>query len=266
MGARKATLATKPAASGSMLRRYWQDSRDPLTATLAVLPLFVFYQVGLLGAGGLQNGADFVTRHLMSLMGGMGGYLLLQAVVLIGFIAAAWVLRKQGRFHGKLLPWMMLESTLYALLFGSAVILLMRMVGLSALLGIGLSGLDVTSGVVAKAPEHDLIQKLVMSAGAGLYEELVFRVILMGGLFAALHKGLKQSKMVAAIVAVLASSIIFSAVHHLGSLGEPFTMSAFSYRVFAGILFAALFRWRGFAIAAYTHAFYDVYVMVFRHG
>jgi hypothetical protein len=82
----------------------------------------------------------------------------------------------------------------------------------------------------------------------------------MGGVFLLLHKVGGVGRFGAAFIAVVVSSLIFSAAHHIT---EPFTMSAFVFRFFAGCVFAALFQVRGFAIAAWTHALYDVWVMVF---
>jgi membrane protease YdiL (CAAX protease family) len=85
----------------------------------------------------------------------------------------------------------------------------------------------------------------------------------MGGLFFALHRIADQSRLLSAVVALVVSSVIFSAVHHVGNMAEPFTLGAFVFRFFAGGVFAFLFHLRGFAVAAWTHALYDVWVMVF---
>jgi len=37
----------------------------------------------------------------------------------------------------------------------------------------------------------------------------------------------------------------------------------FTFRFLAGILFGLLFWFRGFAVAVYTHAIYDIVVLVF---
>ena len=66
-----------------------------------------------------------------------------------------------------------------------------------------------------------------------------------------------------AALAVLLSSFVFSAVHHVGSLGEAFTVSAFTFRFFAGVLFALIYQLRGLAVVVYTHAIYDIIVLVF---
>jgi membrane protease YdiL (CAAX protease family) len=235
------------------LRAYLSGSRDLFTSLVLVMPLFLFYQVGVLLTGGLRNGVDFVTTALFSVFGGsVLAYGAFNLAVLGGFGVALAVLRKKGTFQPRLFPWMLLESAIYALFFGSIVIWLIQSIGLGGLLS------------AAGAPaQMGFLDKLVMSAGAGLYEEIVFRLFLMGGMFFALTRLLGVPRVMSAVLAVVASSVIFSAAHHLT---EPFTMSAFTFRVVAGMLFAALFQLRGFAVAAYTHCFYDVWVMVFRNG
>jgi membrane protease YdiL (CAAX protease family) len=236
-------------------RAYLQQSREPLTAAIAVLPLFVAYQLGILFTGGVRNGVDFVTDLLFAAFGSsLTAYLGFNALVLASFVGAVAWLRRTGEVHPSLLPWMLAESAVYALLVGVVVNGLIHATGLSHLLQIHLAAAESSPG---------LVTKLVMSMGAGLYEEFAFRLVLMGGMFFALHRVGGQSRWLSAVVALVVSSLIFSAVHHLGSLGEPFTPGAFIFRFFAGAVFAALFQLRGFAIAAWTHALYDVWVMVF---
>ena len=61
---------------------------------------------------------------------------------------------------------------------------------------------------------------------------------------------------------MLVSSLLFSAAHHLGPLGESLRIGVFTYRTLAGLFFATLFHFRSFAIAVYTHTFYDIYVLL----
>ena len=238
------------AAKGGF-RGYFEGSRDLSTSLVLVIPLFFFYQLGILLTGGLRNGVDFVTDLVMMVSrGSILGYIAFNVAVLIGFLVALQRLRKQGHMAPRLIPGMLLESAVYALFLGSAVIGLINALGIGGLLAAGGEG------------EMGFIAKLVMSAGAGLYEEIVFRLFLMGGIFLAATRLLGLHRFMAAVVALIISSVIFSAVHHIS---EPFTMSAFVFRIFAGALFGVLFQLRGLAIAAYTHAFYDVWVMVFRN-
>ena len=111
------------------------------------------------------------------------------------------------------------------------------------------------------------IQKIVLSLGArALYEETVFRLLGVGGMFWALGKVFKERwpRWARALAAVLLTSFVFSAIHYIGALGDAFTLGSFLFRFFAGVLLAVLFYLRGFAVAVYTHAIYDIIVMVFR--
>ena len=99
-----------------------------------------------------------------------------------------------------------------------------------------------------------------MSAGAGFHEELVFRALLFGGLAAAI-KAFGSKAWQAVLIAAVVSSALFSAVHYVGSLSDQFTFVSFTFRFLAGMYLAAVYRLRGFAVAVYTHAIYDVLVM-----
>ncbi|WP_435361450.1 CPBP family intramembrane glutamic endopeptidase [Haloarchaeobius sp. DFWS5] len=236
------------------LGTYFGDTRDLATSLVLVFPLFVLYQVGLLTTGGVRNGVDFVTRLLFQLVGSSWtGYLVLNFGLLVLFGFGLLRLRDSGDFDLRVFPAVLVESTVYALLFGRAVLLVMQTFGFNALLA--------TGPALQVGPSFGLVTILVLSAGAGFYEELVFRVLLMGGAFVLGVKAFAVSKPVAAAIAVVFSSLAFSAVHHVGAGGEPFALGVFLFRFVAGVLLAGIFYVRGFAVAVYTHAIYDVVVM-----
>jgi membrane protease YdiL (CAAX protease family) len=99
----------------------------------------------------------------------------------------------------------------------------------------------------------------VISAGAGLHEELIFRLIGISGLSWLLAGAMGEKQ--AWVMALLISSLTFSLAHHLGPNGEAFEFAAFSYRALAGVMFALIYQVRGFAVAVWTHTIYDVYVL-----
>lgn len=233
-------------------KRYLSETRDPYTNVILVLPLFVAYQIGILATGGVRNGVDFMTDVLFLAAGhDFWTYVGINLGVLGLFVCALLYLRESGKFRMSIWPWVIAESTAYAALLGTAVITVMRQLGLGGLLATGAAG------------EYGLIDKLVLSIGAGMYEELVFRLLLTGGLFLLGRKIFDWSSWVAALFAVLLSSLAFSGVHYIGSLADAFTLGSFLFRFFAGVILAVIFYLRGFAVAVYTHAIYDVLVMVF---
>ena len=114
---------------------------------------------------------------------------------------------------------------------------------------------------LAQMSEFGLGLQLALSIGAGLYEELVFRVLLVGGLFLGLLRFTKLDRTRAYIIAALVGAVVFSAVHHMGSFGDPFSLNVFTFRFLFGLALNGVFLLRGFAVAAWTHAIYDVLVV-----
>jgi hypothetical protein len=239
----------KRAARGS------DHSRNLFTSLMLVFPLLLVYHAGLLFTGGLLNGADFVTQIIVSLFG-RDHYWIFVVVVTVGFLVALGVLRRQQHFHPRTVIPLLLESTIYALTMGGLISLVMiRFLHIEP---------PRMAAAAAKASASPLTN-FIMSAGAGVYEETVFRLGMLGGLVALFERLFGMRRFVALALGLLLSSAAFSAVHHLGPLGDPLAVWIFVFRMLAGLIFGLLFWFRGFAVAVYTHAIYDVIVLVLRH-
>ncbi len=111
---------------------------------------------------------------------------------------------------------------------------------------------------------QSLLANIVTGIGAGIYEELVFRLILICVLMMFFQDLMRLSHKSSIILSVLISAALFSAHHHViilnGQIGQTgaFDAMQFGFRTIAGIYFAALFAIRGFGITAGTHACYDI--------
>jgi membrane protease YdiL (CAAX protease family) len=237
---------SRPRGPQHPLLRHLSDRLDGLTSAVLVFPLFLVYQLGILSGRG-QNGVDFLTRAFIELgRSNLQNYLVIMGGLLVAYAAVLVILRKRDTFHPRAFLPMLVESTFYALVMGSIILFVMRsFLGVLPGLAVGGSGspLDV----------------FVISAGAGFHEELIFRLVLMGGL-AWLLSGIMGMRR-AWLIALVVSSLAFSLAHHIGPAGEAFTFAAFVYRALAGAFFALVYQIRGFAVAAWTHALYDVYVL-----
>ena len=113
-----------------------------------------------------------------------------------------------------------------------------------------------------------LLADIVTGIGAGIYEELIFRLILICVLMMLFQDVFRLGHKNSIILSVLVSAALFSAHHHMvfvnGQLSSsvPFNWTEFVFRTVAGIYFAVLFAIRGFGITAGTHAFYDIIATV----
>ena len=112
--------------------------------------------------------------------------------------------------------------------------------------------------------KQPLMTNIVTGIGAGIYEELVFRLILICILMMLFQDLLRMSHINAIVLSVLISAALFSAHHHIDLFSgtpnavDPFDVTEFAFRTIAGIYFAILYAIRGFGITAGTHAFYNI--------
>lgn len=227
-------------------------SRDNAWTDLVLtLPILILYHVGVVFLP-VRNAADWVTNALVEFADKSLFYYLLVTTTVGAVIVVFFLMIGQKRA----LAWqrfamIAVEGIVYA-------------VALRLVAGYVVGQLRLAADPLA---HPDLITGCVMSFGAGFYEELVFRV----GIFAVLGH--------LALVALVASpapwkkalfwfgwaafsSMLFSAWHHVGELGEPFTLNAFVFRWVAGLVFTLILALRGFATVVWTHTLYDIWVMV----
>ena len=100
----------------------------------------------------------------------------------------------------------------------------------------------------------------MLYCGAGIYEELVFRGLLLGLLVLASSRLLHMKKTSAAVCSSLLAALLFALFHYIGPAGDRFAWGTFLQRAWGGLYFSALFVTRGFGVTAATHAFYDMLV------
>ncbi len=234
---------------------YIGATRHPWPCLLFVLPLLIAYETCVLELGGahpeaVRNGADNWLR--VALASGGPGYTWLPPAVLI----LVFAVRSRARWYDRpgdlvgVLSGMALESVAYAL-------------GLWAL-SRALPPLLARWGVTLAADGQGAVPgalRLVSYLGAGIYEEALFRLVLYSGLRTLLRlAGLPFVP--AAVLAATASAGLFSAAHHLGPYGQPYSNYVFLFRLAAGLYFAALYQFRGFGVAVGAHACYNVMISV----
>ncbi len=240
--------------------RYWKLSRTPRYSLTFALPLLVLYEVLAAaingGTSGVRNGADVLLKSLFVAILGPRGPLVF-AVLLVGTMVALIardMRRSPGGLSARIFGGMLAESVALALAFGVVVGLVTAQL-VSGLHALALGPLDR----LGWGPG------LMVSLGAGLYEELLFRVLLVSALLAGARIVLGLGRTGAATVAVLGGAFIFAAFHYVGPYGDRLEIGSFVFRMVAGIAFSGLYVSRGFGITAWTHALYDVFLLLARH-
>lgn len=246
-------------AQTTTARGYLWLSRTHTYSLLFAVPLLLLYELGaaLLGGTGIghvRNGADVLLRTLFA-AAGIQGTLAFTAVLLgaAAVLISAEQRRRRVQLRAGVFAAMLAESTVYALLLGAVV-------GTATQWLLGGFALAAQAGPVG---ELSLPAAMVLSVGAGIYEEIVFRVLLVGGLFAVFRgSGLRPTT--AGGLAAFWAALAFSAFHYIGPYGDPWALGSFTFRFLAGLTFSALFLLRGFGIAAWTHALYDAFLFLAR--
>ena len=228
---------------------YWRFSRSAYYSVVSALPLLVVYEILVIMTQsrywGIRNAADMWIRTFLMAFDLRAQHL---TFVMIG-IAFALIPVAKTRSYG-----VKLKANFFLLMLAEAFTY-------SLLLGGVLQSILSLSGLAAGGPGNGALQNFALSLGAGLFEEIIFRVLLLNLLFFILNYIFKN-KVTTAVISVLAASFLFSLSHYIGSMADSWELYSFIFRWIAGMIFTVLYFIRGFAITAYTHALYDIWVLV----
>jgi len=205
----------------------------------------------------VRNLADWMVRDLLAPLGVQG------TDAVVGAFAAASVVviayehsRRPLPLRWRVFAGMAVESTVLAILFGSAI---------GGLTSTVLDSLPLSLGT--QIGRLSLGSQIVLALGAGIYEELVFRALLVTGLAAGVGligraSGWPVSMTAAKGTAVVGAALVFSVFHYVGAYGDALAVWSFTFRFIAGLAFSLIFALRGFGIVAWTHALYDVFLIL----
>jgi hypothetical protein len=236
---------------------YWQLSKAARYSVTFALPLLVMYE--LLAAmlnrdapAGLRNGADVLLKSTFSMVAGPRGPVIFGVLLVLAMLAIAFrdARRNGAKLQGPVFLMMLAESAVLALVFGVVV-------------GMITAQLVATLPWLASGPLDQVgwPTALMISLGAGLYEELLFRVLLVSALLFLARRVLGLGPFASGALAVMAGALVFSGFHYVGPYGDPFETGSFVFRTIAGVAFSGLYVARGFGITAWTHALYDVFLL-----
>lgn len=232
------------------MKRYFVQTSTLTYSYLISIPLFILYEVLIRVSQPdtetiVRLSAEIWITQLLLLIHHNTIILSLVILVSLGLFVFWKEKDKSIQLKASFLGWMVAESLLWAVL---CALFIGKLVGWIFMIN-------------TAAPVVNHLQMLALSIGAGLYEELVFRVILVYGLLYLFN--LIFVKKTALILSVILAAAIFSGVHYTGNMGDSFTIASFMFRMIFGLALNALLVYRGFGITAWTHSLYDVLLVIF---
>jgi len=245
---------------GLQTTKYQSETQRPLVCLAFILPLLLFYEIGSIflsdagtfSASPLRSGVDQWFHQFLQQFG--FGQLVLLPLVTVGVILA-WHHRVND--HWRIRP---------VVLMG----MLTEAVGLGLILFCAANSLNLLFGGAAPAGQASAglsvgwwANNVVGCVGSGIYEELIFRVVLLVPAIHWLSRAFKDRKL-AVVVGVGLVSLVFASMHYnvFNPAGNQFELSSFMFRFSASIVFCALFLYRGFGIAVGAHVAYDVLTQI----
>lgn len=249
-------------ASASRKSSYFALSRAHRYSILFALPLLLGYEAlaALHKGGDLRNGADVMLRSIfIALAGPRGSAIFMAVIILVGvFFVVRDMRATAGGLRFRIFAGMLVEAVVLAAAFGLIIgVTTAKLLG--SLHALSIPGGHAAGGALAHTPWPT---RLMLSLGAGLYEELFFRVLLVGGLAAGARVVLGTGRKVSGVLAAVLGALIFSAFHYIGPYGDRLELQSFTFRALSGLAFSALYLVRGFGITAWTHALYDAFLLL----
>ncbi len=226
------------------MKSYFHRSKSLASSFLFILPLLILYEVGIAMQGsGIKNAADVIVKTPLNLFG-KNGSLIFNSLVIVFLFTSVFYIENEYRFSPLIFIPMFLESMVCSLFMGYALGFLVYKI--------------LFPYVLAKPFSTGIGAGIILSVGAGVYEEIVFRLLFLSALYYLFAVLLKINKPVSTAASILVGALIFAGMHYVGAFSDSFTYTGFTFRLLAGIFLSAVFLFRGLGIAVYTHAIYDV--------
>lgn len=231
-------------------RSYLEQTRGILYSYLISVPLLIAYEI-LIWVSQPPDQTVRISVDILfkSIFQTFGINAISATLIVAAFIGSVILYAKRSDLPHLRLKYffsMLLESAVYAVLVTIVIV--------------GFLETIFTMNVYNSVETLNKIQLFALSLGAGLYEELFFRVLLVGGLSYLLMNFFARKGAAYAAAAIIAA-LIFSGVHYAGQYGDFFTLGSFLFRFLFGLALNVIYVTRGFGIAAWTHALYDIFVI-----
>ncbi len=237
----------KPARQSGLLRD--TDTARPLASLVFLSPALVFYAVGCIWVRpDLAARADILLREALKVLGVSG---VLAPTWLAVIVLIIWHLAKRDPW--RISPWVLL------LMLAETVLLAVPLFAIEPVFNAVAHSLPTLELAPTQPSDATYLAVAMTSIGAGIYEELLFRLLLVGGTIFILRHGLKENSFGGHVAVILIAGGLFAGAHLMDDPSQ-FAWVTFLFRTAAGAYLGFIFVYRGFGIAAGVHILFDMIV------
>ncbi|MBL4697529.1 MAG: CPBP family intramembrane metalloprotease [Phycisphaerales bacterium] len=251
-------------------RGYFRLSSQPLHTLIFLLPVIAVYEIGSMGLLGTGVSSRLEAQEMLvrffDLFGVLG--LHLPALALVVTLVVQQFLSRASWKISPMVPLAMIAES--AFLTGPLIVFAIILEPQSQALMIpAMQVVAETAGPATgmMSTSDSFWEGIFLAFGAGLYEEMLFRLVLITILHFMITDVLSFKDRTGKIAAVILSAIAFAWLHdsvYTASGGLNIRLAAFY--TLAGAYFGILFLSRGLGIAVGAHLMYDLLVFVIMPG
>ncbi len=230
----------------SLMHQYLRSSRTIHYSLILTLPALAIYEFGILflfqdSFFELRNSGEILLWSVFTKLGLNNPYIvstILLSIFLFVMIRGYQVEKKPG-INANYFIYMLLEG----MLWGGVIFIALQL---------------FTQLPLQIITFEEKLSNMNLAIGAGIFEELIFRMILISAFLVILERGLSLSSNWAALIAIFLAACVFAAFH---LFMEMYSFPIFTQRVFGGVLLGVLYRYRGYGISVYSHIIFNFLIL-----
>ena len=225
---------------------YFSNTKNILVSLIFIFPFVLLYELICFfyfknQNYQIRNSADVIIRDFFNLFGSFSEQI--YSIILFAILLFIYFINKTNNKKFSINYKYLLLMFIEGVSFGFLLLLLLN----------DLSIFHISKNLY----QSNLLLNLYLCIGAGIWEEILFRLLLFSFLYKIIKIFLKEQHILTLFLSVLLSAIFFSSFHYIGNNADIFNLYTFFIRMLGGTVLALLYYYRGFGIVVITHISYD---------
>jgi membrane protease YdiL (CAAX protease family) len=235
----------------ALIPSYQTETLRPAVSLIFIAPILLLYELACIAFDQpMRTGIDQWLHQFLDAIG--GGRMIVLPIVTAGVLL---FLHHQRKDNWQMKPLVFLGMSVESMVMG-----LILFCSASVYSSMVLSGGSETFFSIPPGQENEnWLPETLTYFGAGIYEELVFRLLLLPALMVLFARWTGKGNLALGLALVL-TSLLFAVSHYdvLNPAGVSLELGSFVFRFLASIIFCLVYLHRGFGVAVGTHVAYDI--------